>query len=191
MANWSLIRSTIGTWIANRTGLPVHWNKRPRGWFAEDAGYVILRIIGRRSVGLDQVTYTYDATAAAGSEIQYSQNGTRQFTLQVQVRTMLQSDDEDALHYTSLIRDSISLPQLSTSVLAAAEIDFANILGEVEIEETLDGRELSIVTLDILFNAYSSTDDTATGYIEEINDMEFYDVDNPTPPLWTGDIDVT
>lgn len=191
MPDWSAIRTQLGTWVQARTGLPVHWNKRPQGWINEDNGYVILRIIGDRNVGNDMLTYSYDATAAAGEEITYAQEGTKQFTFQCQVRTWQQSDDVDAVHYVSLMRDSIALPQLSKAIFDVAEIDYVSVLNKSEIDEVIDGREMSIANIDFLFNAYSTTDDTATGYVETINDFEFYDVDNPSPPLWTGDIDVT
>jgi len=198
VADWSLIRTQLETWVENRTGLPTHWNERPQGWINEDPGYVILRIISRRSVGHDSLDYVVDDTAPAGQEIQITQNGTRQFTLQAQVRTWRHTDDFDALNYTSLLRDSLCLPQASKAIFDVAKIDFATVVSEVQVNNTrdgvgemIDGRDLSIANIDILFNAYSSIDDTPTGYVETINDLEFYDVDNPVPPIWTGDIEVT
>lgn len=191
MQDWSLIRTQLETWVQSITGLPTHWNKRPRGWLAEDSGYAILRIIGRRSVGLDSTDYEYDDTASAGEEIVISQCGHRQFTFEIQVRTWRQSDDVDALHYTTLLRNSTSLPQKSVAVFDEAEIDFVQVLNEVDLDEEIDGRDISIANLDLLFNSYSEVEDTATGYVETLKDFEFQDLDNTTPPLWTGDVDIS
>jgi hypothetical protein len=150
----------------------------------------LLDITGRRSVGNDQIIAEYDAGEPAGSQIRRYQIGSRVFTLSIQVRSSLTADDQDALHFTSLLRDSASLPELSSNVFEGAEIAFARVLSEVDIPYELDGRQMSIAQLDMMFNASSLVEDTATGWIETLDDFEFRDADNPVPPLWTGDIEV-
>lgn len=191
MADWSVIRSALEGWVEERTGLPAYWAKRPRGWPSQDGGYAILSISARQTVGNDMINSTYNSGADAGEEIEVAQEGSRTFVFGVQIRTFRQSDDVDALHYTSILRDSTSLPTLSTALFEAAGIDFASIVGEADIDSRLDGREVSVAQLDMLFNTTASVSDTATGYINTINDLEFFDVDNPSPPLWTGDIEVS
>ena len=177
------------TWVNDITGLSCYWGKRPRPNHFGDA-YAVLWIGSRRSVGNDDLITEYDDTAAAGSEIRTYQAGQRQFTFQIQVRTSRQSDDTDAMHYTSLLRDSVCLPEKSEAVFEEAGIAFARVLSETDVGELLDNRDLSVAQLDLLFNATAITEDTATGYIELLEDFDFYDVDSPAPPLWTGDIEV-
>jgi hypothetical protein len=189
MADWSLIRTTLGTWVTTVTGLTTYWRRRPRPAHFGDA-YALLDIVGRRTVGNDEVIQEYDATAAAGSQIRRYQVGQRQFTLPIQIRTSRQADDNDALEYTSLIRDQVYLPETSDDEFRAADIAIARILSEVEIDARLDNRDLSVAQIDLLMNAANLTEGIATGWIETLDDFEFYDVENPAPPLWTGDIDV-
>jgi hypothetical protein len=75
-------------------------------------------------------------------------------------------------------------------VFKDADIAFARVLSEVDFDQRLDNRDLSIAQIDLAFNATAITEDTATGWIETLDDFEFYDVDNPAPPLWTGDVEV-
>ena len=187
MADWSTIRTTLGTWINTITGLPVYWARRPRSMRFSDTGYVILDITTRRTLGLrDDLQYEYDDTKPNGEQIRYYQSGQRVFTLTVQVRTDRNSDDLDALHYTSLIRDSLRLPIKTTTVLDAADIAVNAILQEIELSELQDGREKSVAQIDISFNATAITEDTSTTYVESLDDA---DLEIPEGSVvWTGDI---
>ncbi|MBU0975154.1 hypothetical protein KKD03_05645 [Patescibacteria group bacterium] len=197
--DWPLIRTTLETWVESITGLPAYWRRQPDagGWGSAwgttgspDRGYIILDIIGRRGVGLDSIEYEHDATQAAGSEIRIYQRGQRQFTLAVQVRCFSATDDADSKTYTSLLRDSTSLPTRSEAVFAAADIAFARVMADVSpgIYE-LDGRDVDISEIQLRFNATAEVEDTATGYVESLTDFELLDTDNPVPPIWEGDID--
>jgi len=188
MADWSVIRSTLATWVGDITGLPVHWRRRPNS-FSFSSAHVVLDIIGRRSKGLrDDLSYVYDDTEPAGERIVYSSTGHRVFTLSVQVRSQRTADDLDALHYTSLIRDSIRLPQRSHDVFAAADIAFNTVLSETEIADTIDGRDESIAVIDISFNATASAVDTGATFIEKAKNAELQIPEGTT--VWTGDLDV-
>lgn len=190
MSDWSLIRTTLSTWATAVTGLPCYWKRRPRPAYFGDS-HIILDIIGRRTVGNDEVLTEYDDTAAAGSEIRRYQAGARQFTLTIRVNCQRTSDDVDALHYTSLIRDSVCLPETTEAAWKAAGVAFAMVLSEVEIDLVADDREQSIAQIDLLVNSTAIAEDVPTGYIELLDDFELYDPDNPVPPLWTGDVEVT
>ena len=197
--DWSLIRTTLQTWVESITGLTAYWQRQPDGggWSSAwgttgspDRGYIVLDIIGRRGVGLDSIEYEHDDTAAAGSEIRLYQRGQRQFTLTAQVRCFTSFDDFDSKNYTSLLRDSTSLPTRSEAVFRAAGIAFARIMADVSPGTyELDGREVDISEIQFRFNGTAEVEDTATGYVESLTDFELQDTDNPTPPIWEGDID--
>jgi len=190
MADWTQIRTALGAWVASVTGLPVYWQRRPRGWAATDTGYVLLDLAGRRTVGMDEVSLEYDATAAPGAEIRQYQGGQRQFTLVAQVRTWRSTTGYDALHYTSLIRDRLCLPS-TAAAFAVAEVAYARILSDVgPLSYEQDGREMDVADIQIRFNAASLVEDRPTGYVELLQDLELYEVDNPVPPIWRGDIEV-
>lgn len=186
MADWSAIRTVLHTWVEARTGLKAFWRERARSvpW---TTGYVLLSIGGRSSVGNDDIDVEYDSTAPRGSEIRTYQTGQRRFTLSVQVRTHRQSDDVDALHYTSLLRDSTSLPTVAAAFHAAG-ISFSRVASELDLSEQLDGRELSIAQIDLRFNAAAQVEDTATGYIEKLDDFTLEAPAGST--IWQGDIEV-
>ncbi len=188
MADWSAIRIALETWIGTVTGLTCYWQKRPKPAHFGDA-YAMLSASKPRTLGNDEIITDYDDTQPAGEEIRIYQSGQRQFVFGVQVRTSRQSDDVDALHYTSLIRDRCCLPTADVAFLAA-DIAFARIIGEADLDVRLDNRDMSVAQLDLMMNAYSLTEGTATGWIETLDDFEFYDVDTPVPVIWTGDIDV-
>lgn len=189
MADWSVIRSALGTWAATVTGLTCYWSHRPRPAHFGDA-YAILTISGRRTKGNDEILTEWDRTQPAGSDIRRWQAGQRQFVLGVQVRTSRQSDDTDAMHYTSLIRDSVCLPETSEAAFYAADIAFVRILAETDLDYKIDNREMSICQMDLLFNASSIREDQPTTWIEELDAFEFYDAETPATVWWTGDIEV-
>ena len=91
---------------------------------------------------------------------------------------------------TEISVPAISLPTRSVVRFDVADIAFAKILSEVDIEAEIDGREMSIAQIDFLFNATSLIEDTPTGYVEHLDEFDLYNVDHPVPPLWTGDIDI-
>ena len=189
MADWSAIETALETWVLAVSGLTTYWRRRPRVAHFGDA-YALLDITGRRTVGNDELVTEYDATLPAGTEIRRYQVGQRQFTFSVQARTSRQTVDNDARHYTSLIRDRVCLAEISDSAFKAADIAFARVLSEMDTRQKLDNREMSIAQIDLLMNAGSLAEDTRTGWIETLEDFEFQDVENPAPPLWKGDIDV-
>jgi len=121
---------------------------------------------------VDEVAVEYDDTQPAGQEIRGYQQGQRTFTFAVQIRTQRQSVDVDAKHYTSLIHDSLRLPQRTVAPLAAADIAIASVIADVDLDDTLDGRDLSIAQIDIRMNAKARTEDTPVGYISRIKDAE-------------------
>ena len=187
MADWNTIEATLETWVAGITGLPVHWRHRPSGFEFSGRGFALLSISARRSLGHDDLTYTDDG-ATPGEEVTYYQSGQRQFTLQVQVRTHRQAPGSGAKQYTPLLRDSLSLPQRTRSLLSAADLAIARVANEVDFDARIDGREASVAQLDIIVNASALTADTPTTYIETVSDA-----DAEMPPgdvVWTGDIPV-
>jgi hypothetical protein len=189
MADWSTIRTALSGWVTSITGLTTYWARRPRPKHFGDT-YAILDLTGHSSVGNDIVETEYDDTRPAGSQIRRYQSGQRQFTLGVQVRSFRTADDVDALHYTSLLRDSVVLPEKSHAVFNGAEVAFAKVLSETPFDIQLDNRDLSVSQIDLRFNATSLVEDTPTGWIETLEDFELYDPESPVPPLWTGDIEV-
>jgi hypothetical protein len=167
MPDWSSVRSEIESWVTDVTGLPTYWRRRPRGWVSEDEGYILLSLSSRRSRGIDEVHLEYDATAAAGEEFTPWQFGQRTFVLEVQVRTWRSDDDVDALHYTSLLRDSLRLPRASRA-FQRADVAFARIVNETGIESEQDGRQMSVAQLDLLFNGKSEQAGEPFGYVETV-----------------------
>lgn len=188
--NLASARAALAEWIEARTDLPVHVERRPRGWPSQDGGYVILALRERSNVGVDMITSSYDDSAPDGEEIEVAQEGARTLTARIQVRTFRQSDGRDAAHYAAILRNSACLPQLSRSVFGPAGIEYAAVIGEVDVDAELDGRDVSVAQLDLLFNATSSVSDEPTGYVEHLEGFELYDVDSPSPPMWEGDIDL-
>lgn len=187
MADWSVIRTALERWVVDRTGLPVSWRGRPAGRQFSDA-HALLSISAIRTRGLRDDIVTED-DGPAGAEVTHSQVGWRSFTFECQVRSHRQSNDVDALHYTTLLRDSVRLPTLSAAVFDAAGIAFASILSEIDMPATLDGRDMSVAQIDILFNATSEvTIDTPTTYVDEIVGAVLESPDGT--PVWTGDLDV-
>jgi len=172
VADWSVIEPALSGWVTARTGLPAHYGKRPRAHQFSDDGWVRLYILGRSTVGNDMIRREYDATQPASQEIRTYQDGARQFTLQCQVRCQRAGVDHDAKHYTSLLRDSVDLPNDSTAVFAAADIAFAAVASEVELDELQDGRARSIAQIDLRFNAISKTEGTGDAYITTIKDAD-------------------
>ncbi len=188
--NLANARGALIEWIEARTGLPVYAEKRPRGWPSQDDGYVILALRERSNVGVDMITSSYDSSAPAGEEIEMAQEGARTLTARIQVRTFRQSDGVDAACHAAALRNSTCLPQLSHSIFEPAGIEYAAVIGETDVDAELDGRDVSVVQLDLLFNATSSVSDEPTGYVEHLEGFELYDVDSPSPPMWEGDIDL-
>lgn len=181
-----MIRTALEGWVVTVTGLPTSWRHRPAARSFSDA-HAVLDITGRRSKGLRD-DLVYDDLGAVGAEIRYSTAGHRVFTFGVQIRSMRTADDLDALYYTSLIRDSLRLPQISTAVFAAANIAVNRVLSEIEIEETQDGRSRSVAQIDIAFNATAAVDDTPTTYISTATDATLETPEGT--PVWSGDLEV-
>jgi len=191
VADWSDIRSTLASWVSGITGLTCYWHRRPRPAHFGD-NYAILDLTGRRTVGNDEIVTEYDDTQPAGREIRRYQIGQRQFTFPIQIRCQRTSDDVDAMHYTSLIRDAVCLPDTTEAALKTADISFARVLAETDLDYLLDNRNLTVAQLDLLLNASSIREDIPTGWVETLDDFKFYDVVDPDVPvlIWTGDIDV-
>jgi len=182
VADWSDIRDTLGTWVTDVTGLPVYWRGRPRSMRFDSAGYALLEITGRRSLGIRDDLQR----EVSGDDLLYYQSGQRVFTLAVQIRTDRASDDGDALHYTSLIRDSLRLPIRSTYTFAAHDLAVNAVLAETEIPDMQDGREKSVAQIDIAFNATAITEDTSTTYIESLDDTSLEIPEGSE--VWDGDV---
>jgi hypothetical protein len=189
MADWSLIRSTLEAWVTNVTGLTCYWRRRPRPSHFGDA-YAILDIASRTTRGNDEVVTEYDASRPRGEEIVRTQCGQRQFTFSVQVRTSRTADDNDALHYTSMLRDRTCLVETTDDPWETAGVAHARVLSEVDIEYLHDAREMSIAQIDLLVNATATAEDVPTGWIETLEDFELTDREDPPNVVWTGDIDV-
>ena len=188
MADWSTIETTLEAWVLSITGLPTYWRGRPRASEFSNTGYALLSISARRTLGVDQVDREYDVTQPAGEEIRTYQSGQRVFTFAVQIRTQRQTVDVDAKHYTSLIHDSLRMPTKTVAALAVADIAVATVLADTDIDQGLDGRDLSIAQIDIRMNAKSITEDTPVGYIETIRGAVL-EIPEGTP-VWTGDFDL-
>lgn len=186
MADWSLIETTLETWVENITGLPTYWRSRPSAPTYSDSGYVLLSISAIVTQGFDEVYTEYDDGAAAGSEVRSWQRGHRTFTLAAQVRAHRQAVDNDAKHYTSLLRDSIRMPVKTVDLLYEADIAVAKILAETVIDEDVTGREMSVAQLDIRINAKSVTEDTSVGYIATITGAVAEDENGND--YWSGNI---
>lgn len=186
MADWSVIETTLETWVGNITGLPTYWRTRPAAPTYADTGYVLLSISGIRTLGLDEVYSEYDSGADAGEEYESWQRGQRVFTLEAQVRCQRTTVDYDAKNYTSLLRDSLRLPVKTIEVINAADIAIDQVLTEVDITELVNSRDMSVAQIDIRFNTKSVTADTPVGYIATITGAAAKDEDGNT--LWTGDL---
>jgi len=188
MADWSLIETTLETWVQDITGLPTAWRERPVAPTYASAGYAYLSISSIRTRGVDEIHTEYDSGEAAGEEIRSWQRGQRTFTFGIQFRISRQSVDYDAKHYTSLIHNSLRLPVATVQPLYAADISIATVLSTTDISEMVDRRDLSVAQIDLRMNAQSVTEDTPTGYIETITGAIMEDGD--ANEIWSGDIEI-
>ena len=188
--NLALIRTTIATWVAAITSLPVYW-RHTAGSVVWEADHMLCYIPNARSVAGESLTRTYNALAAAGSEIEYTARGQRQFTLEIQAKTFSQESDEDGATFTNLIRDSLMFPS-TQAAFRLADIAFARILGGGYAAVPQDGRDLSVSSLDLLMNASFSASDTPIGYIATVKaTSNFLGPDgNPISEQFDGDITV-
>lgn len=188
MADWSLIETTLETWVGNITGLPTYWRKRPAAPTFSNSGYALLSISARKTLGIDEVYTEYDSGEAAGEEYRSWQRGHRTFTFAIQIRTHDQTVDTDAKNYTALLHDSLRLPVNTIEVLSAAGISIARVIADTDIDELIADREMSIAQIDILMNAISEVEDTPVGYVATLKGMIAQDDDENE--LWTGDMTI-
>lgn len=186
MADWSVIESTLETWVQGITGLPTSWLHHPQAPTYSNTGYAILSISAIRTRGVDSVYTEYDSGEAAGEEIRSWQHGQRTFSFGAQFRISRQSVDYDAKHYTSLLHDSLRLPVATVQPLYEADISIAQVLATTDISELVDRRDMSVAQIDIRMNAQSVTEDTPTGYIETLRGAIMKDGDGNE--LWSGDL---
>ena len=171
MANWSTIETTLATWVRNLTGLHVAWKGRPRSPSFSNTGWCELSISGEKTVGNDNIIIEEDTgTPDPGEELLVSQDGARSFVFGVQIRTFRQDVGHDARHFASLIRDRVCMPVTTGEVLAAADVAFAKIVGDIPVDFELDGRPMSIHQLDLLMLTTSLVFDAPMGYISEVHE---------------------
>jgi hypothetical protein len=178
--DWSTVETQLAAWVANVTGMPCYWSKRPTvnavtgvtGLPHGDAGRCILTISGRNTVGNDMIVFEYDSTQPATAQMRTYQRGQRNFTLSVQVRTYRQTVDLDAKEFTDRLRDRTGVPS-SAAFFDAADIAFAKVLGETDDLTVVDrGREMSVAQIDLRFNGSAEFEDTATTWIEHITNAD-------------------
>jgi len=172
VADWSLVETTIQTWVETLTGLDVVWKGRPRQPVFGDQGYIELSVGPERTVGQDDLIIAYNAAAPAGEEMEVTQEGARTFTLGIQIRTFDQSVDSNARHYASLIRKYCCMPRKTGEVLDPAGVAFARILSDTPVGTIHEGREMSVHQLDLLMNATDEASDTPIGYITTVKDAD-------------------
>jgi hypothetical protein len=173
VADWSLVETQLETWVNNITGLDTHWEKRPRAMSFTDLGWCQLSLPTVNTVGNDILRREYDSTYPAAGQIRTYQDGARNFTFSVQVRTWRQNVDLQARHYTDLLRGRVDLPEISTALFTAADIAYARILGKTDFDIVQDGREMSVSQIDFRFNGKSVVEDTTSTWIETIEDASF------------------
>jgi hypothetical protein len=186
--NLSLIQTTLASWVASITSLPVYWRHTAVSSTWEE-NHVLCYIANVRSVPGESLLRTYNALAGAGEEIEYSVEGQRQFNLEIQCYSFSQIAGENAAHYTNLIRDRLRFPSAQIA-FKVADIAFARILGSGYIAALQDMRDVSVSNLELLMNASFSADDTPIGYIETIKaTSNFLGPDgNPVSEQFDGDI---
>ena len=186
--NLALIRTTLATWIASITSLPVYW-RHTAGSVTWEADHILCFISSIRSMVGESLTRTYNSGAATGEEIEYTVEGQRQFSLEVQCRTYSQESGEDAAHYTNLIRDRLRFPS-AQAAFRLADIAFAEIIGSGYLASPQDMRDVSVSNLDLLMNASFSAEDAPIGYIATVKaTSNFLGPDgNPVSEQFDGDI---
>lgn len=188
MINWTLVETTLQSWVEGLTGLPATWQGSPPKPSFSDAGHLVLSITANRALGHPELVTTYNVSAPAGEEMETTQDNVETFTFGVQIRTYGQSPSTDATYRAHLIRSQCCMPVKTDAVLEVANLAYARILADTPVATLHDGRTMSVHQVDILINTSDSTSDTPVGYISTVDDAEL-EVPEGTP-VGTYDFEV-
>jgi hypothetical protein len=172
--------------IGDGSGIPVVGKGEEDGW--RDNVYAELYLPIPTPIGLDEITRTYDDGAPAEAEIVTKQCGHRELIVEITIYSERSSGGYDAGEYGQRIINRARLDDF-TAILDTAELSFANIQNVTDLTQEIDGWTHTVVQVDVKFNTRSEETGAPTTYISTLKDTEFYDADNPTPPVWTGDIE--
>lgn len=167
-ANWTTIRANLESWVTGVTGLAatqVHWRdtKEASGW--KPSGIrILLDITSVQTIGTDEIRYTDAAVPAAGAELDVTVSGPRTMVLEVRIDVLDQRAGYDAITYAENLRNSLRAPS-TYALFSAADLGFARVLAETDLDRPFQGRRLSSLQMDILLNSYGTYSDTADTYI--------------------------
>jgi hypothetical protein len=187
--NYSTVRTALKSWVETLTGLPCFWSGSKEASYFKTS-HCILFLSTPQTLGTDAVNREYDSGGGSGTEITPYQRGHRTFTLEVQVYSHRASSGYDAREYTSLIRDSIMLPEHAES-FRAASVAFGSVLLETDLPTTEDNRVYSVAQIDLRFFGNSLVEGTKYGYIEKMTSASEFLLPDGTPAggNFSGDIE--
>jgi hypothetical protein len=153
----SAIRAGLEAWLEELTGLQVHWRKRPQNWRSQ--AWIKCRISSIVSIGRDSLTYRED-----GNDLYANQQGLRAFTLEIQFWSHSFEDDKDALHYSTIVQDSLIN---SWETFCEIGVGFGSVLSTRYFDREILRREVDMIQMDVLFNAEAARENpVATTWIE-------------------------
>jgi len=169
--NPATVRPAIRTLVSDLTGISenfIFWSGRPRGYTSSQ--WILLRLSAIKSHGQDEVRYDYDITRDHGTpsafdELEPTQVGLRDATLQIQCWSYVDTDAFDALSLALAIQDQIFL-DVHRAHLATVDVAVASVGSPIEVPTIENDREVSVVTLDVFLNALASATGTRIGYVE-------------------------
>src|SRR5687768_850549 len=168
--NWPTLQAAIKTAMVSALGVDatqVRWSNEANAatWGAFPT--IRLALKNPRAVGIDQISYSYDADA---DEYQPTHEGNREFTIQVRLESDSQSPGADAVGYlASRMRTRIRWQSIQTA-LSDAGLAVSLCGPTQQIDYRSDGRMMSASITELVLLATESDRDTlSTGdYFETI-----------------------
>lgn len=158
MSTLADLRDGLEALVPTLLGADVHsqWRDKPRDFVAKGA-IALLHLRSFRTLGTDEQRMTYDAGAAAGSEMQVDVVAQRQCTLSVLVECFAQ--DVTAFELLEKLRIRLQRPAARVA-LSAIDAAFVRADEAQELPTTYDQRVISAASVDVRL-AWATADSQA------------------------------
>jgi hypothetical protein len=183
--NWATFKDAVQAWFAAATGLTCIWAQQPAP--APTGTYGLLSIIAVRELGAGELSFTYDKTMPAGSDMIPTATVHSVVTVGCQVlvpepaQGTASTHATRASHYTELARLSLRMPA-PLAALRAKNIAHVSSENTQDLSGVWGGRWYDRAGFDVHLAASSSlAATTGESYIDsvgaagEIGDVKFTD----------------
>lgn len=179
------VESSFTTWMKDVSGLTVHWRRQPPK--ALRYPYIDAEVLAIRGKGHDERVFEHDHV----TDIQTLYlTGVRALTLSMHFLASNQSLGQSARQHAELFRTKMFSPS-SLDYLLENRLALGNMLGLQDSDFTdRSGRQVSQVTVDLLFELRSSIEDELyhNGYVRKVDLADgTYVTSDPSRPVLDED----